>query len=112
MLKGREGDRDLWHPSGFQTPVMRSGWKKAEAKSLYRASEGRGGRYQERKRKLAETAVVITTSGVIFINLQDQALPLSSDQTEKGKVKLCQKRPEREEEEGEGEDRTFAQENL
>lgn len=57
--------------------------------------------------------MVITTSGVIFINLQDQALPLSSDQTEKGKVKLCQKRPEREEEEeGEGEDRTFAQENL
>lgn len=58
----------------------------------------RGDQYQERKRKLVETAVVITTSGVIFINLQD--LPLSRDQTEKGKVKLCQKRPEREEEGG------------
>lgn len=57
--------------------------------------------------------MVITTSGVIFINLQD--LPLSRDQAEKGKVKLCQKRPEREEEEeeeGEREDRVSAQEIL
>lgn len=54
--------------------------------------------------------MVITTSGVIFINLQD--LSLSRDQTEKGKVKQCQKRPEREEEEGEREDRTSTQENL
>lgn len=91
--------------------MLRSSWKKAEAKSLCRALEGRGGQYQERKRKLVETAVVITTSGVIFINLRDQALPLSRDQTEKGKAKLCQKRPEREEE-GEGEDRMFTQENL
>lgn len=64
------------------------------------------------RKKKVETAVVITTSGVIFINLQD--LPLSRDQAEKGKVKLCQKRPEREEEEEEGEreDRVSAQEIL
>lgn len=66
---------------------------------------------REGEKKKVETAVVITTSGVIFINLQD--LPLSRDQAEKGKVKLCQKRPEREEEEeGEREDRVSAQEIL
>lgn len=97
MPKGREGDRGLWHPSSSQQlPVTRASWKRAEAKSLCSTLEGRD-QYQERKRKLAATAVVFTTSGVTFISLQD--LSLSRDQTEKGNVKLCQKR--REEEEGE-----------
>lgn len=99
MPKGREGDKGLWHPSNpQQVPVTRASWKRAEAKSLCRALEGRGDQYQERKRKLVATAVVFTTSGMTFVSLQD--LSLSRDQTEKGSVRLCQKRRE-EEEEGE-----------
>lgn len=96
-LKDRKGTEDcgiLIICSTFQTQVGSTSWKRVEAKILHSALEERGDRYQERKRKLVETAVVITSSGVILINLQD--LSLSTDQIEKGKVKLCQKRCKRE----------------
>lgn len=98
MPKGREGDRGLWYPSN--SPVTSTSWKRVGARSLYRALEGRGDQYRERKRKLVEAVVVITTSGMIFINLQD--LPLCGDQTEKGEVKPCQMGCRREGEEERG----------
>lgn len=100
--KGTEDCGTPVTPSRFWTPVTSTSCKRVGARSLYRALEGRGDQYRERKRKLVEAVVVITTSGMIFINLQD--LPRRRDQTEKGEVKPCQMGCRREGEEERGQD--------
>lgn len=77
----------MWHPRNSQqvADTACEGWLEGAGQgAFHRALEGRGDQHQERKRELVETSVVITTLGVIVIQLRD--LPPNRGQTEKEKV--------------------------